>query len=165
MSENRFNGRVNIIQEPNRLNSGIYDKIPAKATPYCDALEGTYYSTVLSEAYFSADNQEILQNGIREGVNKLSKGKFVIGNQDYDSLKIIMRSIFLQHSINSPKDIKGQIEKLNKYVLDYSIKSVYNEAVGYLNYIKDASTLATPISHPVEARLFDRQLEPNAFMH
>ena len=165
MNDNKFNGRVNILEQPNRLTLGIYDKIPSKSTSYTDAMEGVYYNTILSDTYFSSDNQEIIQNGIRNGVYNMSKGKFVVGIQDYDTLKVIMRSMFLQHSENSPKDIKGQIERLNNYVLDYSIKNVYNEAVGYLNYVKDVSTLAVPISHPIEARLFDKQLEPNAFMH
>ena len=161
MNDNKFNGRVNILEQPNRLTLGIYDKIPSKSTSYTDAMEGVYYNTILSDTYFSSDNQEIIQNGIRNGVYNMSKGKFVVGIQDYDTLKVIMRSMFLQHSENSPKDIKGQIERLNKKVLDYVIPSVYGEALGYLNYVKDVSTLREPMSYPVLSRLNDKQLQEN----
>lgn len=159
MDKNVHNGRV-IIQEPNALTQmGLYDKIPAKDTPYNDALCGIYYNTELSNLFFSVQNQDYLQDGIRYGVYNKSKGNFVIGKQDYDVLKTIMRSIFLTYSTNSPKDIKQQIKSLNDRVLEYSIKSVYSEALQYKGYIKDITTLANPISHPVLARVNDKQLQ------
>lgn len=158
------NGRV-IIQEPNPLTQiGLYDKIPAKETAYVDAVCGIYYNTDLSNLFFSFENQEILQNGIRYGVYEKSKNKFIVGKQDYDILKTVMRSIFLTYSNNSPKDIKGQIKDLNEKVLDYCIKNVYSEALQYTGYIKDISTLARPISHPVIARVNDKQLQENPFI-
>ena len=82
------NGRV-IIQEPNPLTQiGLYDKMPAKETAYVDAVCGIYYNTDLSNLFFSFENQEILQNGIRYGVYEKSKNKFLVGKQDYDILKI-----------------------------------------------------------------------------
>ena len=158
-----LNGRV-IIQEPNQLILNFQDKINAKATPYSDAMNGIYYDTPLSNLFFSSENQEILQNGIRNGVYNISNQTYLIDKQDYDTLKIIMRSIFLQYSENSPKDLKQQIENLNRRVLEYSIKNVYNEAKGYLTYINDISTLAIPISNPVQSRLYDKQLEETPFV-
>ena len=43
----------------------------------------------------------------------------MIGPQDCDSLKIIMRSVFLQYSANQPNNISKQITELNKSVLEY----------------------------------------------
>jgi hypothetical protein len=157
------NGRV-IIQEPNQLILGFKDKINAKATPYSDAMNGIYYDTQLSRVFFSSENQEILQNGIRNGVYNISNKSYLIDKQDYDTLKIIMRSIFLQYSENSPKDIKQQVEKLNRHVLEYSIKNIYGEAKGYLTYINDVSNLAIPPSHPIQSRLYDKQLEETPFV-
>ena len=88
MSQNS-NGRVDIIQPPNSLQFDLQDKIITKTTPYIDAVQGIYYNTVLSDAYFSAENVQIIQNGIRAGVNKKSKGKYIIKEQDVDTIKII----------------------------------------------------------------------------
>ena len=53
---------------------------------------------VLSDTFFSSQNIQLLQNSIRAGVYNMSNGKFTIGPQDCDTLKIIMRSIFLQYA-------------------------------------------------------------------
>ena len=103
-------------------------------------------------------NIHIIQNGIRAGVYKLSNGQYTIGPQDCDALKIIMRSIYLQHSANKPSDVTSQIRELNKMVLDYCIKQVYSEAQGYMTYINDVSTLAIPIAHPVMSNNSDKEL-------
>ena len=110
-------------------------------------------------AFFSEHNIRIIQNGIRAGVYHRSNGQYVIGAQDCDSLKIVMRSVFLQYSANQPNNITQQIAQLNKIVLEYCIQQVYSEAQGYMQYMNDVSTLVVPISHPVSVSKNDRQLE------
>ena len=70
-----------------------------------------------------------------------------------------MRSIYLQSATNKPTDITAQLSELNQLVLHYCIKRVYDEAVGYMNYRRDASTMYTPISHPVQSDVNDKTLE------
>ena len=157
---NSLNGRVN-IKSPNTLELfKLYDKIPAhQCSTFRNPTEGLWNETLLSRVFFSRDNIQTIQNGIRAGVYKKSKGQYVIGPQDCDSLKIIMRSIFLQYSANQPNNIQSQVEELNKMVLNYCIQQVYSEAQGYMKYINDVSTLAVPIAHPVMPDNTDRQLE------
>jgi hypothetical protein len=154
------NGRVN-IKTPNTSNLfAMYDKIPAnQSTTYRNPTEGLWDDTALSNAFFSKENIQIIQNGIRAGVYSKSKGQYVIGPQDGDSLKIIMRSIFLQYSSNLKNDIIEQVKQLNQMVLNYCIQQVYSEAQGYMKYVSDVSTLAIPIAHPVMANNTDRELE------
>ena len=104
-------------------------------------------------------NIQILQNGIRAGVFKRSNGQYTIGQQDCDSLKIIMRSVFLQNAVNTPTNIKGQVSQLNDIVLNYCIQQVYSEAQGYMKYLDDASTLVVPLSNPMMESTYDKQLE------
>jgi hypothetical protein len=138
----------------------MYDKIPAnQCVTFRNPTEGLWDETPLSQAFFSQQNIQMLQNGIRAGVYNRSNGQYVIGPQDCDSLKIIMRSVFLQQSANQPGNYKEQISQLNKIVLDYCIQQVYSEAQGYMKYVSDVSTLVVPISHPVMANDNDRQLE------
>jgi hypothetical protein len=154
------NGRINIKSPNTSALFQMYDKIPAnQCVTYRNATEGLWDSTPLSHAFFSQQNIQILQNGIRAGVYQRSNGQYVIGPQDCDSLKIIMRSVFLQHAANQPNNIPEQITELNKIVLNYCIQQVYSEAQGYMKYVDDVSTLVVPIAHPVQASNTDRTLE------
>jgi hypothetical protein len=154
------NGRVNIKTPSTTDLFRLYDKIPAhQCSTYRNPTEGLWSDSTLSNVFFSRENIQILQNGIRAGVYHRSKGKFVIGPQDCDELKVVMRSVFLQNSKNLPNNITEQVQALNQMVLDYCIQQVYGEATGYLKYIDDVSTLAVPIAHPVMTANSDRELE------
>ena len=154
------NGRVNIKSPNTSALFQMYDKIPAnQCATFRNATEGLWNETTLSKVFFSQENIQIIQNGIRAGIYKRSNGQYIIGPQDCDSLKIIMRSVFLQYSANQPFNISQQIEELNKIVLNYCIQQVYSEAQGYMKYVDDVSTLVVPIAHPIQASNTDRQLE------
>ena len=154
------NGRID-IKSPNTNNLfKMYDKMPVnQCATFRDPTEGLWTQTPMSQAFFSQQNILIIQNGIRAGVYKMSNQQYLIAPQDCDSLKIIMRSVFLQHSLNKPNEYQSQIVELNKIVLDYCVKQVYSEAQGYVKYIDDASTLVVPIAHPVLSSTNDKQLE------
>jgi hypothetical protein len=145
------NGRINI----NGPNKGdifqLYDKIPVNEniSNYNDALKGNWNKNTLSIAFFSAENIQILQNALRAGVYKSSKNRFLIGIQNEDTLKIIMRSVYLQNSRNQSENITEQISALNKIVTDYCVPKLLGEAEGYLKFKNDVSTLAVPMTRPI----------------
>ena len=145
------NGRVSIIEQPDISNLfSMYDKIPAnQCVTYRNPTIGQWTDTPLSNAFFSKENIQIIQNGIRAGVYYKSKKQYVVGQQDCDSLKVIMRSVFLQHAKNLPNDIPQQVDELNKIVLDYCIFHVYSEAQSYVKYLHDVTTLAVPMALPI----------------
>jgi len=154
------NGRVDIKSPSTCDLFKMYDKIPAnQCATFRNPTEGLWDNTKLSEVFFSQANIQIIQNGIRAGVYQKSNGQYTIGQQDCDSLKIVMRSVFLQNASNKPFNITGQIEELNKIVLNYCIQQVYSEAQGYMKYLDDASTLVVPISYPMMESTYDKQLE------
>ena len=145
------NGRI-IIMGPNTGDLfTLYNKKPiqSKSTAYKDALIGNQQSSLLSDLYFSAENIQIIQNAIKAGVYHASKGQHVIGNQDEDTLKIIMRSCYLQFSSNRKDNIKEQLKDLNQLVVNYSVPQISSEATAYKNYKRDVSNLATPIERPI----------------
>ena len=159
-NERISNGRVDIKTPNTSTLFEMYDKIPAhQCTTFRNPTEGLWDETSLSAVYFSLENIQILQNGIRSGVYHKSNGQYTIGPQDCDSLKIIMRSVFLQHSANKPNNVTQQVFELNKIVLNYCIQQVYSEAQGYMKYVDDVSTLVVPISHPVQSSNNDKTLE------
>uniref|UniRef100_A0A6C0DUF1 Minor capsid protein P8 central region domain-containing protein n=1 Tax=viral metagenome TaxID=1070528 RepID=A0A6C0DUF1_9ZZZZ len=154
------NGRVDIKSPSTCDLFKMYDKIPAtQCATFRSPTEGLWDDTKLSEVFFSRENIQILQNGIRAGVFQRSNGQYTIGQQDCDSLKIVMRSVFLQNASNKPFNIKGQVEQLNNIVLNYCIQQVYSEAQGYMKYLDDASTLVVPLSNPMVESTYDKQLE------
>ena len=144
-----MNGRVHIMGTNAPDPFALYDKIPIRNnTSYNDALQGNWAETALSKAFFDKKNIQTLQNGLREGVYKLSKGRYVIGQQNEDTLKIIMRSTFLQSSLNQPENISGQLQALNQLVLNYAVPQVCGEAESYIKYKSDVSNLAVPMTRP-----------------
>ena len=153
------NGRID-INEPRTCDLfQMYDKIPVNQTAtFRNPTEGLWDNTKLSNTFFSHNNIRAIQNGIRAGVYNKSNGQFIISDQDEDTLKIIMRSIFLQHSANQPNNISEQVTQLNNIVLDYCIQQVYSEAIGYHKYLVDASTMYKPMDPPVMSQNNDKQL-------
>jgi len=144
-----MNGRVHIIGNTAPNPFSLYDKIPVREnTTYKNALQGNWTATPLSNTFFHKNNIQVLQDSLREGVHKLSKGRYTIGPQNEDTLKIIMRSIFLQSSLNQPTNIQGQISALNQLVLNYAVPQVCGEAEAYIKYKRDVSTLAVPLAAP-----------------
>ena len=158
----RYNGRVNIIEPPStNIQFQMQERIAVKnkTTEYREALGGTWESNVLAQVFFSAGNIQIIQNGLRAGVYKRSNNNFVIAPQNIDTLKIIMRSIYLQYAEHYENDITGQVERLNRIVLDYAVPTVYAEAVGYLKYCQDQSSLVVPLELPQQTDRQYKQLE------
>jgi len=144
------NGRVDILGDKTPDIFQLYDRVPVnnKITSYRQALTGNWENNIVSNAFFSAANIKIIQNGIRAGVYKLSNQRFLIGPQDLDTLKIIMRSIFLQHSLNDTNNVTQQIEGLNKLVMNYNVPQIIGEAEGYVKFKNDVSTMAMPMDRP-----------------
>lgn len=155
----QHNGRVNIMSPDTNALFAMKDKIHAvENMDFRQAMTGNWYDTKLSDAFFSRQNIQALQNGLRAGVYKRSNSQYLISEQNPDELKIVMRSIFLQYSRNEAQGIPSQIAALNKLVLDYAIGQVYGAAEGYMKYKQDASTMYDPISHPVMSTVKDKQL-------
>ena len=145
------NGRVKILNNTHNSVFKLYDKIPVELniTSYRNALTGNLEDNMLSKVFFSKGNIIILQKKIMQGVYNNSKGRFEIGYQDEDTLKIIMRSVYLQNAANNPNNITGQVEALNHIVADYCVPQICSEAQAYINYKNDVSNLAVPIRRPV----------------
>jgi len=159
----RYNGRVNIVSQPDP--SAVFkmqEKIALKnkSTEYRSALAGNdWEENILASTFFSTENIQIIQNGLRAGVYEMSNHEIIIPPQNLDQLKIIMRSTYLQYAEHYEQNIRGQVERLNKLVLDYAVPTVFGEARGYLKYIQDQSTLVVPLELPKHHDRQYKQLE------
>ena len=79
----------------------------------------------------------------------------ILVNQKIDTFYFLMGSSYKNLDIN----ISKQIEELNNHVLNYCITSVYNEAVAYLKYKEDASSMHKPMQHPIYSNKTNKTLE------
>jgi len=143
-TQRRSGGRVNI--EPFGRMKPLQKQTP---TDYNDALKGINEETLLSKAYFSKENIQIIQNALRKGVYELSKGKFIIPEQNVDEIKKIMRTFFLENSRHLPHHIPQQIQELNNDVIEYCVPMIYNECIAHVHYLDEIRLPYTPMSRPV----------------
>jgi hypothetical protein len=157
-----MNGRIDFKIIENGTPFFLQDKIAVDNRTTFENLKYTQQNTQLSNLFFSLKNVQIIQNGLRAGVYNYSNKKYVIDEQDLDSLNIIMRAIFLQNSKNLNTNLREQIEELNKLIIDYCVPKIYSEVEGYINYKKDASTLAVPLDKPI-SEYTDKTLELKKF--
>ena len=172
------NGRVNLAATVNQFNDiqsdgalgdgrksgtafpGFDYQKTSESSFQIDMMRGNWEISALSEAFFSQANITVIQNSIRRYVYDRSTPKgYLIDDQSVDELKIIMRGVFLQNSLNLPNNIKEQVENLNKIVMNYAIPQIYGEAQGYMKYKYDVSTMAVPMEHPIMSKSNNKQLE------
>lgn len=150
-TSNIVNGRVNAFEPEldTKALFTLYDKMPVNVpSTFRDATKGEWCETNLSRAFFSRENVQILQNGIKAGVYKMSNKQYVIADQNVDTIHIIMRSVFMQNALNQEHNITEQIIKLNNIVIDFSVPRVYSSLISHNKYIRDVSTLPEPLAPP-----------------
>jgi len=161
-ASNKYNGRVNILEPENpnaRFQMAERIAVKNKVTEYREVLTGEWENNVLAQVFFSPENMQIIQNGLRAGVYKMSNEQFVIPPQNMDTLKTIMRSIYLQYAQHYEDKVTQQVERLNQFVWDYAVPSVYGETMGYMKYLQDQSSLVVPLSLPQHHDRNYKQLE------
>ena len=143
------NGRIYIISPTLNNQFELSDKIPVHTTAaFRDAMTGNWMNTPLSLAYFSSENINILQNNIRKGVFDKSNGEFVIGLQDEDELKIIMRAMFIQYAkYRTDIPITIQVQEINRKVLEFSVPRIISSLNMKRKYLNDIQKLPVPLEH------------------
>ena len=131
MSSPNFNGRVDIMSPNTSILFSMQDKIPTenKASAFKDAMTGNWYNTSLSDAFFSRENIQALQNGLRAGVMQKSNGQYVIGEQNTDQLKIIIEQMMKGDLLPYFKDSFYMFGQKN-----WSVKSIDSIIKSYENF-------------------------------
>lgn len=154
------NGKVNITGPNTSTLFSMMDKIPLNTnTNYQNILTGNFERSRLTDTYFSKQNIQSIQTGIRKGVYDKSQQRIAIDDQPEDQIVTVMRAMYLQYSKNLPSNIQQQVDELNSIVLKFCINNVLNEAVAYLKYREDASTMHMPIQHPIYSNKTNKVLE------
>lgn len=158
------NGKVDILGANVITKFSMIDKIPVNSnTNYLNSLTGNFERSELSNLFFSKQNIENIQNLLIRGVYEKSNSQIMIDKQPTDNIVIVMRSMYLQYSKNLDTKLNTQVNELNNYVLNFCIPKVYSEAVAYLKYKEDASTMHMPMSAPIYSSKTNKTLEQKPF--
>jgi hypothetical protein len=137
---------------------------PRSSTPYVDAprifgdqrreLATKHVATPLNTVFFSDDNVQKLQKDIQNQVYAMSGGKYEIGPQSDDDLKMIMRSYYLLFGNNNPGAVAQELSALNSRVVGYAAAKVYSEVDFHMFYLKDIQEFASPIANPMNVHQY-----------
>ena len=103
----------------------------------------------LSSAFFSQENVNTIQISLRDRVR--CKTGYTIGRQADDTLLIIMRAIYALHAQNpmTASDVAKEVQRINELVLQDIVPMAAGNLASYLGYLRDASTMATPIARGI----------------
>ena len=146
---NILNGRVNVMSNDNKFKI-FKEKYMNDCSFQKTAIGHQISSTPLSDIYFSKQNIDALQLGLKNMILNKSQGKYNISRQSDIELKIVMRSIYLQYATNSRDvDIITQVKTLNKRVLDWCVPEIISNIKQQEKYMLDISTLPRPIERGI----------------
>lgn len=109
-------------------------------------MNGKLFQNQVNDLFFSDVNVEALHHGIQVLVYKRSNKKIRVGRQSDNELSVVMRSIYLQYSVNLQARVVDQVKKLNEKVLDYCVQNVLSNAHQYVTYLDDSSRLPDPLA-------------------
>lgn len=151
------NGRVNLAAPPNTGVQATVDSLPGFSYPTVaekgfvgDMLRGNLLKNDVSATFFSRENLAKIQATIKHEVyTRSGPKKYVIDDQDVDELKIIMRALYLQYSKNNDFNIQGQVNDLNKMVVDWCVPRILSEIDQYMFYLNDISHMPVPLAQPM----------------
>jgi hypothetical protein len=142
------NGRIDLVSPLPAFNIPAYQQKSVSNQNYVnEATHGRIQPTEVSMLFFSEKNIEALHEGIRYRIYVETNGRHVLGRQSDQELKIIMRSIYLQYSVNRTSNCVEQVRELNGKVLEWAVPEVLSNLKQYEVYRQDASTMPMPLEH------------------
>jgi len=114
-----------------------------------DLIGHQHSKTPLNTVFFSESNIAHIHSGIQNQVLLMSGGKYRIGKQGDDEVRIVMRSYYLMFGRNDPSSVAQELEDLNSRTIGYCAAKVYSEVDFHMFYMKDLEDFALPIANPV----------------
>lgn len=142
-----INGRVNAMDTNN--NYKIKQAIDKATEHQSNIISRNLNCTGVSKVFFSMENINLLQTGIRNKILNDTNGEYNIGRQKDDELKIVMRSIYFQHAKNQSTNVSAQVLDLNTRVIEWCVPEIISNIKQSQKYIKDISTMPVPLERSI----------------
>lgn len=144
---NMINGRVNAVDTVD--NYKLKQSINKATEHQTNIISRNLNCTSVSSVFFSMDNINLLQMGIRNKILNDTNGEYNIGRQKDEELKIVMRSIYFQYGKNSENNIVEQVLELNTKVIEWCVPEIISNIKQSQKYISDISTMPVPLERSV----------------
>ena len=145
---NVINGRINVSGNQDGLaykNNNEKQNLCNYAT---EAISHTTNRTPLSDIFFSQQNMDIVQLGMRNMILNKTNGAYNIGKQNETELKIIMRAMFIQHAkYRTDIPVNIQIQEINRQVLNFAVPRIISSLNMKRKYLQDIQQLPMPLEH------------------
>ena len=129
-------------------NVGINNKIAINDNNIYDTskscTDNDNYTDLMTEAFFSVENMDIIQNMLIKNVFYKSNETLRINKIKQETLIQVMNSIWTNHCRFLPYNYKEQIRELNHKVSDYIVPLLLNEYKFYQNYLRDSNRTELP---------------------
>ena len=112
-------------------------------------IKGNFEKNCVNDLFFSQQNIDAVQIGLKNMVANKTNGKHIIHPQSVTELSIIMRSMYLQYGLNLETNIVEQVKDLNQKVLDFAVPRILVDLEQYEKYVQDASKVHVPMERSV----------------
>lgn len=159
----KYNGRVFFEKDEYIPGYQLYEGSNQPQQCIQNSISNIQETSNLSNAFFSKENVDRIQNSIIERVRIESNNEFNIGRQSDLQLQIIMRSVYLSNAKNLNNNIQYQVGTLNNYVVDECVKDIIPNIKQYLGYRKDISTPRHIMAHSQPASGGKLQIPGNPY--
>lgn len=108
--------------------------------------------TPLNCLFFSNENRELIQRGIRQNI--LNKYKVRVDNQSEENVLVIMRAIFINNAYDDYNNIEAQVRQLNAITIKLATENIITAVAQYYGYIRDVDRPLQPPPVPANISLY-----------
>lgn len=117
-----------------------------------EQIQYRHSDTPLNRLFFSQGNIDKLQSDIQMVVQQMVNAR--IDRQSDTDLLLVMRSYYLQYAQNNPNNLQGELDDLNKRVVNFCANRIAVEVEAYRYYRKDIMDFPAPIANPVDVKIY-----------
>lgn len=115
--------------------------------------------TPLSDLYFSDFNIDLVQRGLRQHVK--NETGLAVDKQNRTDLMVFMRTVYINNALVPNKELCEQVKWMNTRVIELASRQVISGIAGYIDYLRDASTLYVPNAIPENTSLYGKKIDIN----
>lgn len=116
-------------------------------------------NTPLGNAFFSADNMNVIQNSIRSTIK--NETGLTIDRQNDNDLATIMRYIYITNSYNPAADVSAQLMLMNKRASEKAASQVRTGLAEHIGYLRDIASPIYPNALPVSSTTYGNKMGYN----